>query len=270
LARQHGIRFVNNASTDIFRRFIWSPVLSILSELGIEKEAQSVDIYDLLKVAIKHDNVFVLLTLIIFQTVREFVFRDMDKALKCTDMYFEHFGVDRMQMRYIYIYNVFYDGLINFHFASKTGDKRYRVRGKHALLQMKEWLRHSDWNFENKYLLLKAEYKKISNDYAKAATCYDASIQAATKHKFIHEEAIANKLAGVFYSEQGNYQKSLLCLKQSIACYKKWGAISVARRIEEVGKVSMHTTEPYDDLMVSGVAPTLNGKTYSSKRQYSH
>lgn len=179
------------------------------------------DNHDLLKVTIKHDNMFVLHTLNLFQTVKEFVFHNMDKALQCTDMYFEHFGVDGMQMRYMYIYNVFYGGLINFHFAGKTGNEQYCNHGKLALSQMNDWMCHSDWNFQNKYHLMNAEYHKISNNFPVAAMCYDASIEATKKHKFIHEEAMANKLAGMFYLEQGNHWKSLACLKQSMVCYVK-------------------------------------------------
>ena len=175
-------------------------------------------------------------------------------------------------MRDIYIYNVFYDGLINFHFAGTTGDARYRNRGEHALSTMKEWTRHSYWNFQNKYLLMSAEYHKISNDFAKAATCYDASILAAKEHKFIHEEAIANELAGLFFLEQGNYQRSLTCLKQAIVCYKKWGAPAVTRRIEsmveeEFGNDSLKSI---DAEIVSYAAPVLNGGLSSTKRPYSH
>ena len=274
LTRQHRVHFGSNASSDTFHRFILSPFFNVIRELGVplEMEVPAADNYDLLKVAIEHDNLFLLHSVNLLQTIKEFVLRDMGKALECTDMYFDHFGVDGMQMRYIYIYNVFYDGLINFHFAGTTGDARYRNRGEHALSTMKEWTRHSYWNFQNKYLLMSAEYHKISNDFAKAATCYDASILAAKEHKFIHEEAIANELAGIFFLEQGNYQRSLTCLKQAIACYKKWGAPAVTRRIEsmveeEFGNDSLKSI---DAEIVSYAAPVLNGGLSSTKRPYSH
>ena len=65
-----------------------------------------------------------------------------------------------------------------------------------------------------------------------AAICYEASIEAARKHKFIPEEAIANELAGLFFLEEGNREKSLSYFEQSTACYRTWGASAIARRVE--------------------------------------
>lgn len=196
----------------------------------------------------------------------------MEKALKWTDMYYEHFGSKKFQMGYIYIYNVLYDGLINLHFAGETGDARYRERSENAMLQVKEWLRHSDWNFQNKFLLLSAEYYKISNDRTNAARCYDASIRAAKEHKFIHEEANANELAGIFYLEQGHHQRALAYFNQSVLCYKKWGASAIARevqtRIERLfGKdYNIYTTGSIDTVLPPDAVQ--KARKTSSKRQY--
>lgn len=137
-------------------------------------------------------------------------------------------------MTYICIYNVFYDGLINFYFMGQTDDTRYLERGENALSRMMEWVRHSDWNFKNKLLLMQAEYHKVMKNSKMAADCYDASITAARDHKFIHEEGMANELAGIFYLEQGKYQSALAYFTQSVLSYKKWGAPAIARRIEAV------------------------------------
>ena len=65
-----------------------------------------------------------------------------------------------------------------------------------------------------------------------AATCYEASIEAARKHKFIHEEAFTNELAGLFFLEEGQRQKALSYFKQSTECYRVWGAFAIARRVQ--------------------------------------
>ena len=93
-------------------------------------------------------------------------------------------------------------------------------------------LAYSEWNFKNKQLLLKAEFNYSMKNSSMAAICYEASIKAANKHKFIHEEALANELAGIFYLEDGKRQKSLSCFEQSTACYEAWGAFAVARRVK--------------------------------------
>ena len=233
---------------------------------------QIVDNYELLKVAIDNGNSSLVYTVIMNQTIKEFMFRNMDKALKCTDMYYENFGYKKLQMSYIYIFNIFYDGLINFHFAGETGDARYRERGENALSQFREWLRHSDWNFQNKFLLLQAEYYRIKSDVTDAATCYEASIIAAKEHKFIHEEATANELAGIFYLEQGHRERALSYLLQSVVCYKKWGASAIARTVEariekQYGKDFIHNANAMDTIRLTHATPKLCGKT-STKRQY--
>jgi hypothetical protein len=112
------------------------------------------------------------------------------------------------------------------------GEERYQIRGENALAKMEVWLPHSEWNFKNKFLLLEAEYNYTMKKSSMAAVCYEASIKAAQEHRFIQEEALANELAGLFFLDEGQRQKSMYHLKQSIACYRKWGALAVVRRIE--------------------------------------
>ena len=97
---------------------------------------------------------------------------------------------------------------------------------------MEGWLAFSEWNFKNKRLLLEAEYHFSMKNFGMAAICYEESITAAQAHKFINEEAIANELAGLFFLEDGQRQKSLSCFEQSITCYETWGAFAIARRVE--------------------------------------
>ena len=81
---------------------------------------------------------------------------------------------------------------------------------------------------------MEAESSSTCNDYEKAGTQYEASIEAAKAHKFIHEEAVACELAGRFFLERDQRQKSCMYFKRSIACYEKWGALVVAKRIRGV------------------------------------
>jgi hypothetical protein len=255
-------------------QFLWLPLSNVLCDLQGDNVSlgivQSVNNYDLLKVAIEDGNLFVVFPIVITQTIKEFLFRNMDQAMKCTDIYFEYFGSESLQMSYITIFSVFYDGLINFYFMGKTGNARHLERGENALSKMKEWSRHSEWNFQNKFLLLNAEYSKITNNYNQAATCYEASIKAAKDHKFIHEEAMANELAALFYLEQGNCQRALSYFRQSFVCFQKWGAPVIARRIEarieqEFGKDYLHdgpTSDDFSMLMLSDV-PSNKRRQYS-------
>ena len=96
---------------------------------------------------------------------------------------------------------------------------------------MKQLSTHSDWNFQNKLLLMEAELHYALKEFDEAASCYEASIKAAQDHKFIHEEGLASELAAMFFHEQENLPMSCRLFKQSMECYENWGAHAVAERV---------------------------------------
>ena len=105
-------------------------------------------------------------------------------------------------------------------------------KGETVLEKIKLWSIHSSWNFENKMLLLEAEKMHTLGDFDNAASLYERSVRSAREHKFIHEEAIASELAGIFFLERGLREKSLNLFLHSIWSYKTWGALAVAKRVE--------------------------------------
>jgi hypothetical protein len=52
-----------------------------------------VDNYDFLKLALAQEQFACFHTVLSYQTAKEFIFRNMDNALKCADLYLEHFLV---------------------------------------------------------------------------------------------------------------------------------------------------------------------------------
>ena len=48
----------------------------------------------------------------------------------------------------------------------------------------------------------------------------------------MNEEAIASELAAYFFLERGLHEKSYSLFMNSVECYKKWGALAVAQRVE--------------------------------------
>ena len=55
----------------------------------------------------------------------------------------------------------------------------------------------------------------------------------AYEHKFVNDEAISSELAGVFFCKEGLHTvKAEALLLHSVQCYKTWGALAVARRVE--------------------------------------
>jgi hypothetical protein len=155
-------------------------------------------------------------------------------------------------------------------FSLFVGDECYQRRGQDALSKMKGWLIHSDWNVKNKLLLVEAEFHNTLKDFVKAESCYESSIKAAKEHRFIQEEAIANELAGIFFLERGQRQRSHSYFKSSLSCYQKWGAFAVVRRIgdfiqNEFGSDLMHTRSA-DDLLTPMSASNFSKESSSKKR----
>ena len=81
-------------------------------------------------------------------------------------------------------------------------------------------------------LLLDAENFYTLGDYQQASSMYDNAIQSAHDHKFIHGEAIASELAGIFYHERGMHCESYPYFVHSVRSYKEWGAHAIAERVE--------------------------------------
>ena len=104
--------------------------------------------------------------------------------------------------------------------------------GEKALEEMSKWERSSSWNFSHKTMLLHAEVHYTDGDIQSAERSYEASIKAARDHRFLHHEALAYELHGVFCVENGMRDKGTTQLRAAIDRYRKWGALEVAKRVQ--------------------------------------
>ena len=165
----------------------------------------------------------------IHQLVRAYLFRQLhDISLDIADM-------NNHQLRPLFVFGLFFEGLASFLLARQTSDSertRWIDKGDKVLTKMKYWSEHSSWNWESKVILLEAEKTYTVGNSEQAASLYERAIRLAHEHKFIHDEAIASELAGIFFSERGLRTKAEALLLHSIQCYKTWGALAVAKRVE--------------------------------------
>jgi tetratricopeptide (TPR) repeat protein len=137
------------------------------------------------------------------------------------------------RMRFMDAYHIFYGGLAALHLAKRADaekDKWVKI-GEKAVSTTASWIDHSNWNFENKYLLLSAELQYVRGNYNAAGDCYNASIYSAKNHRFVHEEGLAFERLGMLYKEMGRTENALEMLKNASACYEKWGATAVVQRL---------------------------------------
>jgi len=164
------------------------------------------------------------------QMIRSFLFRQYDEILKTPGILSRLLG-NKIPLFSLFVVGVFYEGLSSFCMARRTQDDIWITRGNAALAFIQHWSNLAPRNFENKLLLLEAEKYFTVDDSYQAQKCYEDAIRSAQTHQFIHEEAISHELAGLFYLDKGQHDKSRQSLSRSIGCFKLWGASAVVERL---------------------------------------
>ena len=99
----------------------------------------------------------------------------------------------------LHIYYIFYSGLIAFQVHHSLGGDSRLKEGSEAMSKMESWTTCSPI-FENKWLLLKAEYLSSVHSDDDPRQYYEASIAAAKRQGYIHELAIAYELLGNYHA----------------------------------------------------------------------
>lgn len=137
--------------------------------------------------------------------------------------------------RYEYAEYNFYGGLI----CAKAYEKKlspakpYLRLLKAHLKKLKLWSSNCPNNFEPQYLLLLAEFARVSGNTANTATLYEKAIQSADKYLFINYKALANELAGRYHFDSGNTTIAKTYLDNARRAYQRWGAILKVKYIEK-------------------------------------
>lgn len=174
----------------------------------------------------------------LYRSISAFWLQDYDVAIQNAALY------GKCHMRFMDIYHIFYEGMTALRLAlttdvsdsdndSVSDEKEHWVAlGADAVSTFQTWEGHSNWNFENKYLLLLAELNQAKGDNRAAEEHYKASIASAQKHKFIHEEGLAMELLGLFYKKTGRTEESIEMLMSARFCYEQWGAAAVIERLD--------------------------------------
>ena len=94
------------------------------------------------------------------------------------------------------------------------------------------WSRFSPGNHRHRLELVDAEIARAEGRVADAMASYDAAISAARAGRFLHEEALANELAGRFYQSRGVRTAARAYLGESAWLWRRWGALAKATHLE--------------------------------------
>lgn len=189
-----------------------------------ECEKSMLDIYSTTK------NTSVLQLFYYHRFRQSFAARDFETALNYCEE-FEKCGTGLIS-RVLDVATTLYSGVIGFVLARKTKKDGMFDIGEHRRLLLQVWSDHgSKWNAENKALLLLAEKCYTNGNLDEAKSNYEASIKSAREHKFIHEEALAYELYGIFRIETGYLENGKELLRKAQSLYAEWGAMKHASQV---------------------------------------
>jgi predicted ATPase len=98
--------------------------------------------------------------------------------------------------------------------------------------QLEIWTEHCPENFENRAALVSAEIARIESRPLDAERLYEQAINSARVNGFVHNEALANELAGRFYLGRGLEATGIAHLREARACYVLWGADGKVKQLD--------------------------------------
>jgi PAS domain S-box-containing protein len=102
------------------------------------------------------------------------------------------------------------------------------------LEKLDTWARNCPENFANRAALVGAELARIEGRILSAEHLYEAAIKSARENQFVHNEALANELAGRFYTARGLETIAQAYLREARSCYLRWGADGKVRQLDRL------------------------------------
>ncbi len=107
---------------------------------------------------------------------------------------------------------------------------------------MKKMETYSPANFHDKYLLLKALRFQLNGDHQQAFECFEKSIEAAEKGKFIQIIALANEKLGEYWISNQRKHYAAYHIRSAILGYTQWGAFAKVEQLQSKFKDLVQTS----------------------------
>lgn len=124
--------------------------------------------------------------------------------------------------------------------ADLTQEAELKIEIAHIISQLADFQRKiEDWQVVNNvnYLawskLLAAQIAELKNDHGAALKLYEDSLDHASSNKFTFEEALGNYLLAGFFLRRGSRRPAKAVLRETIMLYRQFGAVGVAKYIED-------------------------------------
>ncbi|WP_321931985.1 trifunctional serine/threonine-protein kinase/ATP-binding protein/sensor histidine kinase [Paraburkholderia guartelaensis] len=151
----------------------------------------------------------------------------------------------------------FYGGLV--HAAAwdqaSSGQKKVHFEALTAHhKQLEAWAELNPVTFENRTASVGAEIARIEGRALEAEALFEKAARSAQMHGFVHNEAIANELAGRFYAARGFERIANTYLRDARNCYLRWGADGKVQQLEQLYP-QLRMDKPTTDITSTMMAP---------------
>lgn len=117
--------------------------------------------------------------------------------------------------------------LARFPEASQREQKRILKLVGDNQEKLRVWADSAPMNYLHKFYLVEAELYRVIGQEEHARSFYDKAIELAREYEYLNEEALAWKLTGKFYREQGHRFLAETYLQEAVKAYERWGAKSI-------------------------------------------
>ncbi len=167
------------------------------------------------------------------KTILNYLFEDYNQALRTCQIALPYLQGNIASL--VLPLFAFYESLVIVGVLSQQSLKTrkfYLKRLQQNQAKLKNWANFSPSNHQHKYYLVKAEKYRLLGKIEKAIDYYDKAIEAADRHQYIQEKALANELAAKFYLGQNRWRIAQSYMLEAQYNYIKWGAIYKAKQLE--------------------------------------
>jgi PAS domain S-box-containing protein len=188
----------------------------------------------------------------VYKSMFSYLFHDYEAALEYAELAAQNLEAILGQIL-IPVQNCFHSLalLALYPAAPPAKQKQYLKTVRANQKKLKKWADHAPANCQHKYHLVEAEYARVTQDNEKAMIAYRQAINLAKMHEYIHEEALANELAALFYLANDFTNIAKTYMFDARYAYLHWGASAKVQHLDQkyarlLSHISSDTTATYD------------------------
>lgn len=104
---------------------------------------------------------------------------------------------------------------------------------RYFMRKIEDWQSACNVNYYAWSKLLAAQVSEMEEDHGAALMCYEESLDHASAHSFVFEEALGNYLLAGFFLRVGSRRPAKAALREAIMLYRQFGAVGVAKHIDD-------------------------------------